>query len=330
MKLALLSALILSGAARAATVDAVRRRDVVIRVYVAGTVVTRDVFRLKATIKGRVEEVQASTGAWSTNDRPLASLAGVELAAMLDARGAQDQTVLTDRWGKVFAATPIRCPADCYVLKNYLRPKIWVKPQAVLFEAARGLKLIARVKAKDAFLLNRAGLTLTYWPVSDPSRRRTAPVTPLIPDGPDGSAAGASFEVELSPRDYLPPDTEWSGVIIARIDRDVLTVPPRALIRQDGAYYLPMRVSVGLTAEGVTEVLEGADEKRAILILDEGGTNVGAAAAPAESPALVDEKPAAGDSSPAPRPAPEVAPPPARPAPQPENQQDFGDDPYGR
>lgn len=339
MKLALLAVLALASAARAATLDVVRRRDVLIRVQVQGTVVTHDVFRLKSTISGRVEEVLASTGAWRAAADPLATLSSTELAAMLDARGPQDQTVLQDRWGKVFAPTPVRCPADCYVLKNYLRPKTWVRPQAVLFEAARGLKLIARVKAKDVRLLRRPGLTLTYWPSSDPERRRSAPVTALVSDTNDGADVGASFEVELSPRDFLPPGTEWSGEIIAQIDRNVIAVPSAALIRQDGFYYLPVRVSAGTTADGVTELTSGVEEGRPILILDDAELKgaerspAAAAASAGEAAAIVDEKPA-DDAAPAPAPAPQPAPPAPKPAPAPgpapAKTQDFGDDPYGR
>ncbi len=341
MKLALLAALALVSTARAATLDVVRRRDVLLRVQVAGTVVTHDVFRLKATINGRVEEVLASTGAWRAAADPLATLSNVELAAMLDSRGPQDQTVLQDRWGNVFAATPIRCPADCYVLRNYVRPKTWVKPQAVLFEAARGLKLIARVNSKDVHLLRREGLRLTYWPVSDPERRRSAPVTALVSDAADASA-GASFEVELSPRDYLPPGTEWTGEIIARVDRDVLAVPSAALIRQSGVYYLPVRVGVGIAADGVTEITSGVEEGRPILILDDAELRgaerspAAAGAAAGEAAAIVDEKPvsdveAVPDSTPTPAPPPKPKPAPApAPVPAPAKQQDFGDDPYGR
>jgi hypothetical protein len=346
---ALLAALLLTASARAATLDVVRRRDVLIRVQVGGTVVTHDIFRLKATIDGRVEAVYASTGAWRAASDPLATLSSVELAAMLDARGSQDQEVLQDRWGKVYAPTPVRCPSDCYVLRNYLRPKSWVKPQAVLFEAARGLRLVARVKAKDVRLLRRPGLMLTYWPTSDPERRRSAPVTALVSDANDGSAAGASFEVELTPRDGLAPGTEWSGEIVARIDRSVLAVPSTALIRQGGFYYLPMRVQVGITGDGLTEILAGTEEGRPFLTFDDAELHAlrgGPGATPGEATSTVVEAPgpvveeeatdptplpkrAPDSEAPAPAPAPAPKPKPA-PAPPPPKQQDFGDDPYGR
>jgi hypothetical protein len=329
VRTALAAVLLLAASARAAQLDVVRRRDVLLRVRLSGTVVTHDVFRLKSTIDGRVESVRVSTGVWHAAAEPLATLSSRELAAMLDARGSQDEGVLEDRWGSAYAPTPIRCPADCYVLKSYLKPKAWVRPQAVLFEAARGLKLVGRVRDEDVHLLRRPGLTLTYWRTSDPERRWSVPIAALVPDG-----AGTNLEAELTPRDPLGPDESWSGEVIAQIDRDVLAVPTSILIRQGGFYYLPVRVAVGLTADGVTELQpqSGVEEGRAVLNLSDAELNGAerAAIAPAggESAPVLEEN---GSPAAAPTPEPEPAPKPApAPAPRPSPQPDFGDDPYGR
>ncbi len=340
---ALLAALSLASAlapsARGATLDVVRRRDVLLRVKITGTVETRGIFRLKSTIDGRIEEVLTSTGAWHGPAEALATLSSTELAAMLDARGSQDKSVLLDRWGKVYRPTPIRCPDECYVLRSYLRPKSWVRPQAVMFEAARGLTLVARVRAEDVGKLHAPGLVLTYWADADPENRRRVQVTTLIPDSPGEAKSGAHFEIALSPQRYFPPGTAWSGEIIARVDRDVLAVPSAALIKNGSFYYLPVRVQTGLTADGVTELTSGIEEGRPYLILDDAqlrGAERGGAVLPNGPGEIIDEpapgeapaaaaKPAAPAAKPAPAPAPAA---PVEPAPAP--QRDFGDDPYGR
>ncbi|NNN06585.1 MAG: hypothetical protein HKL90_11850 [Elusimicrobia bacterium] len=331
---ALLAALPLAPCARAQTLDVVRRRDVLLRVQVTGTVEARGIFRLKSTIDGRIEEVRASTGSWRAPADVLATLSSTELAAMLDARGSQDKSVMLDRWGKVYRPTPIRCPDECYVLRSYLRPKSWVRPQAVLFEAARGLTMIAHVRAEDVEKLHAAGLVLTYWTDAAPENRRRTPVTALIPDSPGEAKSAAHFEIPLSTRLYFPPGTAWSGEIIARVDHDVLAVPSAALIKSGPFYYLPVRVQTGLTADGVTEILSGVEEGRPYLLLDDtqlhgaerGGSVLPGSvsveeAAPAEAPAAA-PKPAAPAAKPAP-----AAPPPA---PAPAAKPDFGDDPYAR
>ncbi len=330
--------LVLASLARAATPDFVRRRDMYLRVFVTGSVVAHGKFRLKSTIEGRVETVAASTGTWHAPTEALAELANTELAALLDARGPQDKGVLLDRWGQVYRPTPIRCPDECYVLKSYVRPKGWVRPQAVLFEAARRLVLVVRVRAEDAAALRAPGLTLTFWDDAHPQRKRHAPVTALIPDAPGRSSA--SFEVEFSPDFYLPPGTAISGVIVARVDHDALTVPDEALIRVGSRAYLPMLVRTGLSADGATEILAGAEDGRPILILDDAKFKSGGAAPPESGAAMIDSS-SAEDSAPGETPATPpaaAAPAPATPTPvtptaptrPPAPTHDFGDDPYAR
>lgn len=333
---ALLAALPLAPVARAATLDVVRRRDVLFRVKVAGTVEARGIFRLKSTIDGRIEEVLISTGAWHAPADTLATLSSTELAAMLDARGSQDKSVMLDRWGKVYRPTPIHCPDECYVLRSYLRPKSWVRPQAILFEAARGLTMVAHVRAEDVKKLRAPGLILTYWTDADPENRRRTPVTTLILDSPGEAKSAAHFEFPLSTRLYFPPGTAWSGEIIAHVDRDVLTVPSEALIKSGPFYYLPVRVQTGPTADGVTELTSGVEEGRPYLLLDDAqrhGAERGGAVLPnvpsgetPDEPAPAEAPTAAKPAAPAPATKPVPAPAPPTPAPQ----RDFGDDPYAR
>lgn len=267
-----LAALLLAAAwapARAAQTGSVRRGDLVIRVKVTGTVVPEDVFRLKSTIDGRVESVNTSSYTWRGADEPLAMLAQKELAALIDAKGSQDQGVLEDRWDRTYRPTPVRCPDTCFVLKVFSRAHTWVKPQAVMFEAARKLKMVARVRPEDAPLI-RDGMDLTFWSVKDPKRKLTGRVARFVLDIQGQNVnPGGSFALYMSPDRYFDPGTEWEGEIVPLTKNDVLTVPTAALIRHDGAVYLPVRVSTGVTTPELTQITAGADEKRDFLILDD-------------------------------------------------------------
>jgi hypothetical protein len=252
-----------------ATPASVRRGDLVIRVHVTGTVVPDDVFRLKSTIEGRVESVNTSSSTWRGADEPLAMLAYKELAAMIDARGSQHQDLLEDRWSRVYRPTPVRCPDTCYVLKVYARAKSWVKPQAVLFEAAGRLKMVGRVRPQDAPMI-RDGMTLTFWSVKDPKRKLTGKVTNFILDVQGEKVdPGATFTMDMSPQRYFDPGTEWEGEIVPFQKNDVLMVPTAALISHDGMTYLPVRVSTGVTGDEYTQITAGIEEKREVLVLDD-------------------------------------------------------------
>ncbi|MFI5363672.1 MAG: hypothetical protein ACHQ49_17035 [Elusimicrobiota bacterium] len=262
-----LAALLLAAAAPALGADTgvVRRGDLIIDAKVAGTVVTEDVFRLKSTIEGRVESVIASSGSWHRSDEILTSLADKELAAMLDARGTQNQEVMQDRWASVYPPSPVRCPNSCYVLKIYAKKRAWVKPNAVLFEAAAKLKMIGRVRPEDVPLIYE-GMPLTFWDVKNPSRKLTARIENYVFDTrSEREDQGASFTMIMPPDRSFPPGTEWEGEIIAPARKDVLLVPTDALIIHNGFPYLAVRVSTGLTTAELTEVTAGIDENHKYL-----------------------------------------------------------------
>lgn len=270
MKLALL-ALSLAAAAPAlgAETGLVRRGDLTIVVKVSGTVVPEDVFRLKSTIDGRVESVNTSSYTWKGSDEPLAMLAHKELAAIIDAKGSQNQDIMEDRWQRVYRPTPVRCPDTCFVLRVYARAHAWVKPQAVMFEAAHKLAMIARVRPEDAHLV-RDGMALTFWAAKDPGKKLTGRVARFILDIQGQNVdPGGTFTLYMSPDRYFPPGTEWEGEIVPSRKSGVLTVPTSALIRSGDAVYLPMRVSTGTTTSEFTQITAGAEEKREFLILDD-------------------------------------------------------------
>jgi hypothetical protein len=315
-----------------ATPGAVRRGDLIIRVHVTGTVVPDDVFRLKSTIEGRVENVNTSSFTWRGSDEPLAMLAYKELAAMIDARGTQHQEVLEDRWSRVYRPTPVRCPDTCYVLKVYAKARTWVKPQAVLFEAASKLKMVGRVRPEDAALI-RDGMSLSFWPVDNPKRRLTGKVTNFILDiQGEKVEPGATFTMYMTPDRYFDPGTEWEGEIVPFQKNDVLMVPTAALISHDGMTYLPVRVSTGATSTEFTQITAGIEEKREILTLDDAALHGAARHAKTVDRAALEERKREIDGKTAPQgeAAPATGEPPRERQPAALDDKDYGgEDPYG-
>lgn len=256
-------------AAPAAATARVRRGDAALRIKVSGTVTPAGVFRLTSPIDGRVESVAASSGSWARARAPLAQLARRELAAMLDAKGAQDAQGIEERWKGVFRFSPVSCAVDCYVLRAYARPAEWVKPRQAMFDAARALTLVGRVRPQDVRLV-RDGMALTFWARRDPSRVLSARVERLRrSEEDDGAPPGATFAVSLGPDLWLDPGTEWDGEVVSLRRRGVLLAPTAALIREGGRVYLPVRVSTGLTTDEATEITAGVEDGREILVLDD-------------------------------------------------------------
>lgn len=255
-----------SGAAETATVQ---RGNLIVKVHVTGTVVPDDIFRLKSTIEGRVESVMTSSYTWRGADQTLAFLAHKELAAMIDSKGSQSQELLEDRWQQVYRPTPIRCPDTCFVLKVFAKPRSWVKPQAILFEAAAKLKMVARVRPEDAHWV-RDGQMLTFWSVDNRKKTYQGRVTRYILDVQGQKVdPGGTFTLDMSPSRYFDPGTPWEGEIVAAERKDVLTVPTAALIQSGGAVYLPVRVSTGVTTESLTQLTSGVEQRHELLILDD-------------------------------------------------------------
>ncbi len=247
--------------ARAQAPAEIRRGDVSVRIQVSGGVEAEDRVRLRANIDGRLETVLVATGAWARLGEPLGELVGTELAALIDSQQSTQKDVVQDRWREIYKPAAIRCPADCFVLTAFLKPKNLVKPQGLLFEAAKTLSLKGRVKPEDARWV-RDGQTLTFWPVAEPARRQETRVD-------DFDARSGAFSTSLSPETFLPPGTAWEGVIVAAERKKVLIAPTSALIRHGGEVYLPVRVSTGLTTREATELTSGAEDGQRVLILDE-------------------------------------------------------------
>ncbi|MEK9144619.1 MAG: hypothetical protein AAB339_03300, partial [Elusimicrobiota bacterium] len=148
--------------------------------------------------------------------------------------------------------------------------KKWVKPDAVLFEAARKLRLTGRVRAGDTHRV-KDGQLIDFWRKDDPSDKHQGRVTRFKLDITGGKLRpGGSFSVYLDENHYLLPGTLWEGEIAASAKKGVLRVPTRALIHYKGETFLPVRVSTGITTYEETEITAGASERTRILILEPG------------------------------------------------------------
>ncbi|MBI3553908.1 MAG: efflux RND transporter periplasmic adaptor subunit [Elusimicrobia bacterium] len=247
----------------------VRRGEIQVRIRVGGTVVTDDIIRLRAAVDGRVEDLNVSTGSWFTGGKSMGHLANKEMAAILDSHNTTEQGVLEDRWKKVYEPTPIQCPADCYVLRVFIKNREWLKPKTLIVEAAQKLLLIGRVRPEDARWI-KDGQDLEFWSVDNPSRKFTGRIARYVLDIQGNKVdPGGTFTLVLSPSRYFDPGTQWEGLIVPMVKKGVLIVPTDALIEYGGAAYLPVRVSTGLTTHELTEITAGAKEKQDILVLDD-------------------------------------------------------------
>jgi hypothetical protein len=261
-------ALLLAAPASAQKAAEVRRGTLEARVKVSGTVVAEDVFRLKSSIEGRIEAVLASSYTWAGSDAPLGLLANTELAALMDARQTTPAEVLEARWQKVYQPTQIKCPADCFILGVFARTKKRVLPQAVLFEAARSLRLVGRVRPNDAHGV-KDGLPVEFWPASDPKFHQRTQVERFVLDVQGQKVnPGGTFSSLLDRKRYLNPGTAWEGYVVAAVKKSALQVPTKALIRFNDSVYLPVRVSTGITTEELTELTGGVEQGKPYLIID--------------------------------------------------------------
>lgn len=269
MKLILSAALAFAALpASAQQLAEVRRGPLDMRIKVGGTVVAEEVFRLKSTIDGRVEAVLSSSYTWAGPREPLALVVEQSLAALIDTRQTTPTEVLTQRWQEVYKPARIRCLDDCFVLAAYARPKKRVLPQAVLFEAAGALRLLARVRAEDRHLI-REGQRVEFWPTADPDFVQSAKVERFVLDVQGQKTnTGGTFTARLNRKAFLDPGTQWEGAVIAGSKRSVLQVPTSALIRYKDTVFLPVRVSTGITTDTVTEITAGIEEKRPVLLIN--------------------------------------------------------------
>jgi len=237
-----------------------------IKIRAGGTVSIPDLFRLKAAIEGRAEEIWTTTGVWVNPNQSLGFIVSKEFAALLDARASTEQQVMEERWKPVYQRSRVRCPRDCYILKSFARSQAWIKPQTVLFEAADHLRMAGQVRPEEAHLV-RDGMILEYWDVKNPAQHFQARIEHYIlapkAEGERVLPAGTfTMDDAMGPNQFLPPGTDWEGMIVKKTN--VLMVPTTALIRFGGDFYL--KVSTGITNPDWTEITDIVGAKRKLLI----------------------------------------------------------------
>lgn len=249
---------------------AVSRGDLNVTISARGTVRAEDVFRLKSTIEGRIEEVPAKPLMWFPPSKNLAAVLNKELAALMDAKATTSSSVMTERWENVYQPTPIQCPQECFVLRAYAQQGRWVQPGALLFEAARKLRLVGRIPPGSGRFIEKNQI-VTFWDLKNPKRKLQARIEDFILDiqGQKVESAG-TFTVRLDSSRYLDPGTEWEGVIKTNARGNILRVPTEALIIVDNEAFLPVRVSTGVTTEEYTEITAGVRQNDQFLYIERG------------------------------------------------------------
>ncbi|MBI4676196.1 MAG: efflux RND transporter periplasmic adaptor subunit [Elusimicrobia bacterium] len=253
------------GAASAQQVAVVRQTNLDSKVRAWGTVAPVDVFRLKSVIEGRIEAVMVSSGSWGDEKTPLGLMSSKELAAIIDARGTTPEEIVQTRWQKVYKPTRILCPSDCFVLKSFVKARQRVQPNALLFEAAKSLRLSGQVDPSAAKFV-RYGQRLEFWPAADPASKMEGAIVNYAAPEP-GAAGGGTFSLELSAQRNLLPGTKWEGWVSVATKRKVLTVPTAAVLSHRGRTYVPVEVVVGATNGDLTEVVSGAAHGASVLVI---------------------------------------------------------------
>ncbi|MFH1725236.1 MAG: hypothetical protein ABII00_11535 [Elusimicrobiota bacterium] len=203
-----------------------------------GTVLAEDVFRIESPIEGRIENLEAAPNSWADGRMELCNVVSKEFAAMMATRGTTASDTLVQRWKRVYKPTPVRCPDGCFIMNVYALPTKWVDKETPLFEAARGLRLVGRVSADDAHWL-REGQPLAYWDRKNPKRRIRGRVERLNMETEGGqSGRGGAFTLTLDEEHYLPPGTQWEGLLEADVHRSALLVRTHGTVRADEIFHI--------------------------------------------------------------------------------------------
>lgn len=254
-----------------------------VKVLATGTVVPRETFRIRSAFDGRIEGVQTSSNSWAKGEQVLGLLVQKDLAALMDSNATTSDRSLEERWHRIYRPAPVQCGERCFVLKVFMRQKAWVNADALLVEAARGLRLVGGVRPGDIPWV-KDGQTLLLWPRSDPSRKISVRVERFSREG-KGERTQGVFSTELDERAWLEPGTEWDGHVLVRLKRQAVRVPTAAVQRRGAETFLTLRVSTGVTTYEETEVF-GVPEGMTVLILGEDAPTPlpHAPAVPAEEP----------------------------------------------
>ncbi|PCI40104.1 MAG: hypothetical protein COB53_01875 [Elusimicrobia bacterium] len=271
--LAALTLSLLSGPCLAQETGDVSRGPLTVRIKTQGTVRAEDIFRIRSSIEGRIEKISIKPDTWATSKTELGRMLTTELAAMLDSRSTTPSKTMEARWQRIFKPTAIRCPKLCYIMKVFAQEGKVVKPNALLMEAAHKLRIVGRVRPGDSKWVKK-GQLVRYWPLNDPKNKVQGRIESFILDTQGETVEpGGTFTILLSPRHFLPPNTEWEGEITIVAKKNVLRVPTDALLYHKGEIFLPVRVSTGVTSYGVTEITSGASRNTRFLQIEASTTS---------------------------------------------------------
>lgn len=251
-------------------VGKITRGPMQVLIQARGGVRAEEVFRINATIAGRVEKIRAKPLTWYKPGQSMGYLLTNEFAALMDAKSTTPGEIMEERWQTIYQPSHMKCGlTSCFVLKVYARPKRWVLGDAALIEAARKLRLVGRIRPGEGSWIKK-GQLVNYWPVGRPEKRQQGRVENFIFDqaGTKVHPAG-TFTVLLNRRHYLNPGTEWEGHVVADVKKDVLRIPTGALISYGSEVFAVVRVSTGITTYELTEIRGGASQNQRYLLLDE-------------------------------------------------------------
>lgn len=222
-----------------------------ISVPIKGTVTLEDQAKLTSPLTGRVETMVVQERTWIKAGKPLAYLADTKTAALLDYRGMTPKDVLLKQWKSVYYLSPVVCKQDCFVIRRFALEGTHIRPGDPLFQVAYRIALVGQVSPAYLSWIEN-GQELTYWPVSNPLKKRMALVQNYVVQ--KSTVAGGVFTSYIQ-MDHYPDALQWEGKIVPTPqESNALVVPTTALVYYQGKVFLPLEVSIGLATPDLTEI----------------------------------------------------------------------------
>jgi macrolide-specific efflux system membrane fusion protein len=262
----------------------VARGDLSVTVTATGTVKPYNRVEIKAPIAGRIEEVLVQEGEEVKTGQVLARMSSVERAALLDAARAQGE-VAVKRWEEAYKVAPLLAPLDGKIIVRSVEPGQTVTTADPVVVLSDRLIVEALVDETDLSLIKlaqRAEIRLDAYPE----------------EVFQGKVDHITFESKLENNvnvyaiDILPekvPESFRSGMtanvtFIAKEKKGALLLPSEAFVewpksvpkpeesefavyeKAFGGKWVPIAVRVGDSDGRMTEILQGPEEGREVVI----------------------------------------------------------------
>ncbi len=229
-----------------------------------GLIVFKQQEKLKASFDGRVETVNAQEQTWVKAGQPLAYLADIKTAALLDYRGMTPKQAVLDRWKSVYSLMKVDCPQDCLIIRRFVSEGQRIKTGDPLFQVSYRLALVGKIPPEYARYV-KDGQDLLFWPASNSLKKKKTLIQNYSLNQTVSPPTGV-FTSFIPVRHY-PQELQWAGRIT--LAHDVLAVPTSSLIAYQGKVFLPMEVVSGITTKELTEIKasEAVTDHSPILIL---------------------------------------------------------------